>query len=527
MKDEKNNEKLDELISQTIGREKPKFEFDKWKQSHKKELEIYESQTIGQKAPRSVRIFEIGRIIMKSRTGKIAAAAVIIITLLLLFNNSQATLYAQVTKAMRKARTIHVVGEYIHNGQWRKNVEIWYQNGVGEKRIVWGENKQTIRIDNGEYIWEHISVNDYALRKKSFGITQLPREILEVEKYLKMCERNPTGDKLINGFQCELYVATRRQDSQGTRVLFWVDDRKRLRRFEEHILKDGQWMDDEYVEVKYDVEFDPNIFVADLGSAVKVIKADEMKADEILVDYFGLEDAVFVREELGFIFAVHELKRCEGDIPYVVCSIRPTEETKSMVRYQGPDVWNYGSFTLGTSWKWIDASSGIDRAYQPMNLAHIYHAGLEAKLALLVPIGSWPENVENCELEVRISVIGDHLRKQMTEVDKRFKPMAVLSLPKEQTSLDEVWEKVYSTAKTLEPTVGFDFLTLKSVPWTDEEMEDYINKFPESGETREYRAGDRSKSARLHHGRTSKPSKISKEDWSKDRMDYLEEIPNR
>ena len=31
---------LDELISRAISREKPKFDFDKWKQTHRKEIEI-------------------------------------------------------------------------------------------------------------------------------------------------------------------------------------------------------------------------------------------------------------------------------------------------------------------------------------------------------------------------------------------------------------------------------------------------------------------------------------------------------
>jgi hypothetical protein len=309
-------------------------------------------------------------------------------------------------------------------------------------------------------------------------------------------------------------------------MLFWVDEQKRLRCIEEHVLRDGRWEDDEYGEVKYDVEFDPNIFVPDFGPDVKVVEADEM-----LDQYFDLNDAVFVREELGFIFAVHKLKRCEGDIPYISCSIRPTEETKSRVRYQGPAVWNYGSFSLGSSWKWIDASAGIDCAYQPMNLVHIYHAGLEAKLALLVPIGTWHEDVNQCELEVRISVTGDQLKKQRTKAgllcDKNFKPMVVLPLPEEEISLEQLWEEAYSTAKMLEPVVSFSHLTLKSVPWTDQEMEDYINKYPNSGETRKYRSGDRSNSARLHRGQTSKPSRISKEDWVKDRMGYLKEVEEK
>ena len=60
-----NNKKLDELILGAISRDKPKFDFDKWKAKHKKEIQIYESQTAEQKVSRSVWIFETGKIIAR------------------------------------------------------------------------------------------------------------------------------------------------------------------------------------------------------------------------------------------------------------------------------------------------------------------------------------------------------------------------------------------------------------------------------------------------------------------------------
>ncbi len=461
--------------------------------------------------------------VIKSPVAKIAAAAVIVIALLLLFNNSQATLYAQVVKAMKEARTIYVMGEWKSNGQWRKNVEIWYQNGVGEKRIAWRKDKQTIRIDNGKYTWEYTSGNDFASRNKSLGLTQLPGEILDIQRYLKECERDPAGDKVIDGFECVLYTATRLRDSEGSRILFWVDEQMRLRRFEEHILQNGRWEDDEYGEVKYDVEFEPNIFVPDFGPDVKIVEADKM-----LDKYFDLDNAIFVKEELGFIFAVHELHGCREGLIFAVTSVRPTQGTKSMVGYQGPTAWNYGNFSLGSSWKRLD-KYGRGRSFQPVNLGEIYHAGFQVQWTLFFPQGFEPGGPKECEFEVYLSTNGSLHEKRTKEglpTRQNFKPMVVLPLPEEKISLEQVWDKTYSTTKTLEPVVGSSSLTLKSVPFTDQEMEDYINEHPESGETREYRAGDRSESARLHHGRINKPSRMSKEDWVKDRMDYLKEIEN-
>lgn len=461
--------------------------------------------------------------IIKSPVTKIAAAAVIVIALLLLFKNSQATLYAQVIKAMKEARTIRVVSDAMYNGQWRRNVEIWYQKGLGEKRIVWDRNRQIIMIDNGKYIWEYTLGNDFASRNKSTGLTQLPGEILEIQRYLKECERDPAGDKVIDGFKCNLYTATRRQDSEGNRILFWVDEQMRLRKFEEHILRDGHWEDDEYGEVKYDVEFEPNIFVPDFGPDVKIVEMDE-KLDL----YSDPNDALFTREELGLIFAVHELVRCREGLIFVVASVRPTDTWCRKVSSSDLAAWNYGRFHFGSSWKRLD-KYGRGLSYQPIDLGEIYHGGLQVKWTLFCPRGFEPEGPKECELEVYLGTTGLLHAKRTKEglpTRQRFKPMAVLPLPEEQTTLKQVLDDTYSSLSDLEPYAACDSLTLKSVPFTDEEMEEFIKEYPDSGETREYRSGDRSKNARLHHGRTSKPSRISKEDWVKDRMDYFMEIEN-
>jgi hypothetical protein len=464
----------------------------------------------------------IWRIIMKSKTTKLVAAAIIVVALFLLFSKSQTTLYAQVVKALENARTIHVVSNAMIDGQWKKVVEIWYQKGIGEKRILWHRGKEDVRIDDGEHVWEYASGDDFAVQRKSTGHIQLPGEIRDVQRYLKACERDATGDKVIDGFSCELYIATRQDDTHRTRMMFWVDQQKRLRRFEEYVLQNGEWMADELGEVEYDTKLDPGIFTADFGVDIKVFEGDK-----ILEEHFRLDKAIYVKEALGLIFAVHKVERCEGNMPYVVCSIRPTEETKRKVRSQGPAAWNYGSFHLGSSWKWVDVSARRDRCYQPVNLAQIYDAGLQVRWELLAPMGSWPEHVDECELEVQISATGklNQLRTQSgLSCRERFKPITTLPLPNEETSLAQVLKEVHLVATMLEPFVGYDQLVLRSVPWTDEEMEAFVSKHPDSGEAKMYRSD---KSWRIYHGRSSRPSEIKKEDWMIDRMEYIQECMNK
>jgi len=112
MKADRNNKKLDELIYRAIGRESPRFDFDKWKQSHKKEIQVFKSQTAEQKTSQSVWIFEIGRTIMKSRIT--SAAAIIIIGVMIgisYFGGSpefNQAAWGKMMESMKKMPWVHI-----------------------------------------------------------------------------------------------------------------------------------------------------------------------------------------------------------------------------------------------------------------------------------------------------------------------------------------------------------------------------------------------------------------------------------
>ena len=71
-------EKLDELISQTINTEKPRFDAEKWKQKYPDEFQSLLSLAV---KGASVRQSNILKVILKSPLAKLAAAAVIIIAI--------------------------------------------------------------------------------------------------------------------------------------------------------------------------------------------------------------------------------------------------------------------------------------------------------------------------------------------------------------------------------------------------------------------------------------------------------------
>ncbi|MCK4294463.1 MAG: hypothetical protein KAY65_14790 [Planctomycetes bacterium] len=80
MKSDKHDKKLDTLISDAISRDDLAFDFDKWKQTHQKEIREYESQAA--QAPHHSRSRTLWKSITQSTISKLAAAAVIIIALL-------------------------------------------------------------------------------------------------------------------------------------------------------------------------------------------------------------------------------------------------------------------------------------------------------------------------------------------------------------------------------------------------------------------------------------------------------------
>ena len=82
---DRNNKNLDELISKAIGRDKPKFNFNKWKQKHKKEIDIFESQETPPTKTSATFEPNIQRMMLLSKVGYLAAAFLVISSLVACF----------------------------------------------------------------------------------------------------------------------------------------------------------------------------------------------------------------------------------------------------------------------------------------------------------------------------------------------------------------------------------------------------------------------------------------------------------
>lgn len=78
MNKQKNEKRLDELISHTMNTEKPQFDAEKWKQKYPDEFQMLLSRATKGDSARQPSILKV---ILKSPLTKIAAAAVIIIAI--------------------------------------------------------------------------------------------------------------------------------------------------------------------------------------------------------------------------------------------------------------------------------------------------------------------------------------------------------------------------------------------------------------------------------------------------------------
>lgn len=83
MKPSKEERDLDERIRSAIGPEEVTFDFNKWKQEHRKQIELFKS-TVSQEAS-VLRKTYLWQMIIQSRVTQIAAAAAIIIATCIFF----------------------------------------------------------------------------------------------------------------------------------------------------------------------------------------------------------------------------------------------------------------------------------------------------------------------------------------------------------------------------------------------------------------------------------------------------------
>ncbi|MHC4664548.1 MAG: hypothetical protein ACYS9T_01155 [Planctomycetota bacterium] len=182
MESDKHNRKLDELISRAIGRDRPTFDFDKWRKDHQKEIQIYESHAGA--GVRPLRQADVWRIIMKSQITKLATAAVFVAIaaiLVVYVDGLGPVAYAldQTVRANHSVRYLHIADfNSVHEepseiwarfdeiGQLealRVHVPEWRSPHDGAKYIVWKDNLAKVWLKKRNVLY-HIRETNVAAK---------------------------------------------------------------------------------------------------------------------------------------------------------------------------------------------------------------------------------------------------------------------------------------------------------------------------------------------------------------------------
>jgi len=151
MKQLEKNKWLDEALTEAIGSEGKKPDFEKWKQQYPEAVEMLTSRTDGRLSA-STRPPKIGRTIIKNPITKFAAAAVIIIAVLIGINQfvgDHSNVFAQVLEQIEKAETI----------TWKITFYIQVTSKDGKRTWIETETRQQAYKAPGLYREVHFDEN--------------------------------------------------------------------------------------------------------------------------------------------------------------------------------------------------------------------------------------------------------------------------------------------------------------------------------------------------------------------------------
>ncbi len=468
---------LDKKLADAINSGKVDFDFEKWQQKYPEALKaLHSNSSISDK--QQLTNFNLWTIIMRSPITKLAAsAAVIAVATFFFLGDGQESLYAKAMKAFEQARTIHIVLNEQRGQNWHKDWEVWYdrQNGVREEERF--ENLTQIRIDNSLYEWRYKEGEKIAAKVRSYRkpINEFTGDLYSWLRFNP--QRDPAGDKVINGTACEKYVMT--TSSAGTENAgVWVDKNNLVMEIELVEQRNGQEIRS-LASIEYDVAIDESIFSPDFGPDVEIVEPLQLIEKE-----FSLDTAIYKHESLGFVFAVHKLEKLDNGTKFLVCSNRLSSQTRQEVDTAHP--WTYyGGFNLqGFT---IVNKHYVDASNTPLLLARMKHDGIQIDWYVLVPDS---DKAKSCDVEVTIETANQleiyNKSKGLPASEKFILDNDVEVNPNSSLTLKEAVSEVFSLGENFEPIVHSFLLTKletkdgkKSIAWKkpliDLSEADYLN----------------------------------------------------
>jgi hypothetical protein len=421
------------------------------------------------------------------------------------------TLHAEVLQALKKAGSVHLVGKDLVDGQWTVGAEVWYERGRGVREEERRPGLTRVRIDDGTHQWRYDSRSNLAGRSRSTDPLGVVAEAIDPGRTLDRSQRDPSGDCSIDGVPCKLYVSVAVAEDKSYRYCAWIDADRRIRRFKGQTLCDGAWSDVKWIEAEYDVPVDAARFAPDFGRGVEVVDGDRL-----IEERFSPKQAVYVKEALGSIVAVNELRRVEGGLVLVVFSTRPTKET---LRRFGVPRGSLGHGDLSLGIRGGRAADGTWYGSQVVSLAGCFKDGVKIQWNLVKLHGPWPASDGTFPfggiLHTRGELKAERERAGLPNYEK-FYPMASLPLPKEPVTLDEVIGRVHADARALEPSVFQASLYLGLQRFSEREVQESIRHGVPESEAR-----------RMSHLVQTSPSRTSRDEYERAIRAHLAGLSSR
>lgn len=409
--------------------------------------------------------------LMRSFLGLATGITAALVIWLAFFSGPQ-TLSAQVMEAFKKAQSVHLVRKIWKDGNWTPSGEVWYQNSSGVREEIHRKNQKIIRIDNGTYQWRFDSAAKLAVRLKSSNPLGLAAEAINPGKILNRCKRDPSGDATIQGRPCLHFSAM--NDKQTVRIMIWMDNDNRLLRYKELNLKDGQWIDDEWIDVEYDLPIDIALFEPKFGEGIQIVESDKF-----LNERFNPKKAIYSKEIEGHILSLHQLHRINDRMFFLVYSTQPTQDI--LKRYGMPSgSMSYADFNLYTPGKRVGENKWQN--YQDVSLATFHLEGMEIHWDLVLLQGEWPEKIDSFDFGGRFYTRGP-LQNDLTAYQD-FNPLVSMPISEKSISLDDAIATVHQETSLCQPLAFQISLHLMPRPLSEKEIQEHIKSGMPEAEAR-------------------------------------------
>jgi hypothetical protein len=237
------------------------------------------------------------------------------------------------------------------------------------------------------------------------------------------------------------------------KISIWVDDKNHIRQARQTEFNNGQEIEI-HATVEYDIAIDPNHFSPEFDSNIKLANVRQL-----IEKQYPLDSAIFTRNSLGFVFAVHKLQRYKEGFKLLVCSNRLSDLTRKEIETGNP--WTYyGEPDLYSRWQSVADGEYSD---DPRLLARMKHDGIQVDWYLLIPAGDKTKETFGCDVDIIVNTaneLKEYCKARGLPVRDEFRlNLPVQKIKDSQVTLREIVNEIYSLGEKFDPLVHSFLLT--------------------------------------------------------------------